>query len=78
MNLLERTRVQRVAAAQLNGLGAVVEYGGTDGPNLETLIGRKYFHGVTAVYGADTLSDADLAGLERLHDLEVVTLGELR
>jgi hypothetical protein len=76
MNLLEFTRDQRVAAARLSGLGAAIAYGGTDGPSFETLIGREYFRSVTAVYGHDSrISDADLAILERLRDLDVLTLG---
>jgi hypothetical protein len=75
VNLSEPTRAQRRIAAQLNGLGAVVEYGGTDEPGLETLIGREYFHGVTAVYGHNTvIRDADLAGLGGLPNLEILML----
>lgn len=76
VNLLEPTKDQRLIAARLTGLGAEVKYGGRDEPGLESLVGKQYFHGVTALYGhASPTTDRDLVALEGLPDLEILTLG---
>lgn len=71
---LQNTEKQRRAAAALAQIGAGVSYSGENQPGLLTFVGRQYFQEPVAVGFQGALCENDLANIEALTGLELLTL----